>query len=61
MDSGSIVVKTQNGDIVLLNNQGTGQAESRFGEVIGNLNENGNCRYSLQSVEGNIYLQNIKE
>lgn len=61
MDSGTIGVKTQNGDIVLLNNQGTGQAESRFGQVIGSLNEAGGCRYSLQSVEGNIYLQNIKE
>lgn len=61
MGSGTVEVKTQNGDIVLAHNRGTGLAESRFGQVLGSFDEVGDCRYSLQSVEGNIYLQNIKE
>ena len=54
-------VKTQKGDIVLKNNMGSGEVESRFGQVFGKLDNSYACRYSLHTVEGNIRLQSLKE
>lgn len=56
-----VSVKTQKGDIVLLNNTGSGEVESRFGQVIGQLDNSYSCRYSLHSIEGDIRLQSLKE
>ena len=54
-------VKTQKGDIVLMNNAGTGQVQTRFGQVFGQLDNASGCRYSLHSIEGNIRLHSLKE
>lgn len=54
-------INTQKGDIVLADNAGSGNARSRFGEVFGTLSNTGSRRFSLQSIEGNIYLSKIEE
>jgi len=54
-------VNTQKGDIVLQENAGSGVVRSRFGKVFGSLSNSGGRRFSLQSIEGNIYLSKIQE